>query len=370
MLLKKINIVNYRNIAQAELELSPNVNCFVGANGMGKTNVLDAVFYLSFCKSSLNPIDSQNILHGEPFFMLDGSYESDDGVACSVVCSVQQGAPKRLTKDGKRMARISDHVGTIPLVMISPRDSELVTGLSEDRRHFLDSAISQYDKAYLTSLIRYEGALKQRNAILRREDAEPDWTLVSVLEDQMATEADVIFQARDAFVREFVPIFKELYAVLCDNENEASEVEIEYQSHIQRGPLKAQLEEFRQKERIVGYTLHGTHKDELHLLLGGYPVRREGSQGQTKTYFIAMKLAQYVFLKEKGEKRTPILLLDDVFDKLDEGRVGRIVDYVSGEAFGQIFITDTDRKRLDRILNSTKRDYKLFSVSNGTLGFN
>ena len=365
MLLKRLNIVNYRNIAQADLEFSPNVNCFVGANGMGKTNVLDAVYYLSFCKSAFNPADSQIIRHGEDFFMLDGSYESHDGVCDNVVCGVQRGMPKRLTKNGKRMMRISDHVGSVPLVIISPRDGELVTGMSEERRHFLDAAISQYDKVYLSSLIRYDAALKQRNAIMRQEDYEPDWELVSILEEQMSVEADIIFKARTEFTKEFVPIFKKLYGVLCDNDAEASEVDIEYESHLQCGPLKPQLEEFRNKERIVGYTLHGVHKDDLQLLLGGYQVRREGSQGQTKTYSIAMKLAQFVFLKEKGERRTPLLLLDDVFDKLDAGRVGRIVDYVSGDDFGQIFITDTDRARLNRILNATKRDYRLFQVDNG-----
>lgn len=365
MLLKKINIVGYRNISQAELEFSPNVNCLVGANGMGKTNVLDAIYYLSFCKSSANPIDSQNITHGHDFFMIDGNYESHDGVKANVVCSVQRGQPKRLSKNGKRMARISDHVGSIPLVMISPRDGDLVAGMSEERRRFLDSAISQYDKIYLSSLIRYEAALKQRNAMMRQEDVEPDWELVSVFEEQMSAEADIIFSAREAFTREFVPIFKQLYAMLCDNAAEATEVGIEYDSHLHRGPLKSQLEAFRAKERIVGYTLHGVHKDELQLTLGGYPVRREGSQGQTKTYFIAMKLAQFLFLKEKGERRTPLLLLDDVFDKLDAGRVGRIVDYVSGDAFGQIFITDTGQSRLNRILHATKRDYRLFLVENG-----
>ena len=365
MQLKKLDIVNYRNIVQADLEFSPNVNCFVGANGMGKTNVLDAIYYLSFCRSAFNPLDSQIIRHGDDYFMIEGSYESHDGVCDNVVCGVRRGAPKRLSKNGKRLMRISDHVGSMPLVMISPRDSELVTGTGEERRRFLDAAISQYDKAYLSSLIRYENALRQRNAVMRQEDVRPDWELVSVLEDQMAAEADVIFEARRCFSRDFVPIFRKLYRVLCDNEAEASDVDIEYESHLQRGPLKAQLEGFREKERIVGYTLHGVHKDDLHLLLGGYSVRREGSQGQVKTYSIAMKLAQFLFLKEKGDRRTPLLLLDDVFDKLDAGRVGRIVDYVSGDAFGQIFITDTDRARLDRILAATKRDYRLFQVEDG-----
>lgn len=365
MILTKLNVVNYRNLAQAELAFSPNVNCLVGANGQGKTNVLDAIYYLSFCRSSSNPTDVQNVRHGEEFFLVEGEYATDSGTTEKVFCGVKAGTPKRVEHNGKKLRRIAEHIGTIPLVMISPSDSLLVTGGSEERRRFMDSVISQYDSEYLESLIRYDKALRQRNALLRREDTEPDWEVVGVLEEMMAREAETIFARRRTFIEAFVPLFKQLYDELCDNATEAASVSIEYQSHGFRGDLLPQLREGRAKERIVGYTLHGPHKDDLSLLLGGYPLRREGSQGQTKTYFIAMKLAQFLFLKEKGQRRTPLLLLDDIFDKLDAGRVGRIVRYASGDAFGQIFITDTNREHLDQILAATQRDYRLFNVSDG-----
>lgn len=362
MHLERLSILNYKNIAQADLLLSPNVNCFVGANGMGKTNVLDAIFYLSFCKSASNLPDRENMLHGADYCIIDGIYSDDFGGAEHVVCGLKGGARKHVKRNGKTVQRLAEHIGTIPLVLISPSDISLVGGGSEERRRFMDTVISQYDAPYLNALIRYDKALKQRNALLKLEE-EPDATLMDTLETMMDTDARVIFAARKAFVEAFTPIFRELYARLC---NTASEVpDIEYASHGFRGPLKPQLEDFRAKERIVGYTLHGTHKDDLLLKINTYPVKHEASQGQTKTYVIAMKLAQYLFLKEKGEKRTPLLLLDDIFDKLDAGRVERIVNYTSGEALGQIFITDTDRGHIDRILEATHRDYRLFTVVDG-----
>lgn len=362
MRLKKISIVNYKNIAEASLEFSPNVNCFVGANGMGKTNVLDAIYYLSFCRSASNPVDSACVRHGEQFFLVDALYDNDQGGEDAVSCGVKTGTPKRVRRNGKAVKRLSDHVGSVPLVMISPSDSLLVTGGSEERRRFMDMVVSQYDAAYLEALIRYDKALKQRNALLR-QDAEPDWGVVAVLEEMMASSGELIFSKRREFVEAFVPVVTALYARLCNVDDE--EVGLEYKSHGFRGPLLPQLQEFRMRERAVGYSLHGPHKDDLELLLNGYPVKREGSQGQTKTLFIALKLAQFQFLKERGEKRVPLLLLDDIFDKLDAGRVSRIVEYASGESLGQIFITDTNREHLDRILESTNRDYKLFNVSNG-----
>lgn len=365
MLLKHLSILNYKNIEQAELDFSPNVNCFVGANGMGKTNLLDAVYYLSFCKSSSNPTDGFNIRHDADFLMVQGDYLSDEsgGGTDKVSCSVKRGGRKRMKCNGKEYRRFSEHMGKIPLVMISPSDSSLVSGGSEERRRFMDVVISQYDVPYLDAVIRYEKALKQRNALLKAE-TEPDASVMDVLEEMMSVSAALIYDCRRRFVEEFIPIFRGIYAQLCDSPNER--VEIVYDSHGIRGELKPLLCDGRPKERIVGYTLHGVHKDELQLLFNGFPIRREGSQGQTKTYFIAMKLAQFVFLKQKGERKIPILLLDDIFDKLDAGRVGKIVDYVSSaDNFGQIFITDTNREHLDGILAATSRDYRLFTVRDG-----
>lgn len=367
MLLKHLSILNYKNIEQAELDFSPNVNCFVGANGMGKTNLLDAVYYLSFCKSASNPTDNLNIKHEADFLMIQGDYRFDEsgGSIEKVSCSVKRGGRKHVKRNGKEYRRFSEHLGKIPLVMISPSDSSLVSGGSCERRRFMDVVISQYDVSYLEAVIRYEQALKQRNALLKTE-AEPDASVMDVLEEMMSVAAALIYERRRQFIADFTPIFREIYGQLCDSPDES--VDIVYESHGSRGDLKPLLSDGRTKERIVGYTLHGIHKDELQLLFNGFPIKHEGSQGQTKTYFIAMKLAQFIFLKQKGERKIPILLLDDIFDKLDSGRVGKIVDYVSSaDNFGQIFITDTNREHLDRILAATHRDYKLFTVRSGVV---
>lgn len=371
MILRRLNVINYRNLQDVTIHLSDNVNCFVGNNGMGKTNVLDAVYYLSFCKSSLNNLDAANIHHGDDFFMLDGRYVNEaTEVEEHVVCSLQRGQRKRLRRNDKDCKRLAEHVGLVPLVIISPSDLELVAGGSEERRRFMDMVIAQYDPIYLERLVRYQRALAQRNALLKAED-KPDAGLMDVLEAMMSECAATLYEGRARFVEEFTPIFRQLYGQLCNTPDESPDVC--YESHAERGELLPLLKEGRERERIVGYTLHGPHKDNLSLLLNGFELRREGSQGQTKTYFISMKLAQYLYLKRKSESRTgqgmaagsPILLLDDIFDKLDAGRVACIVKYVSGDAFGQIFITDTNREHLDQILASTVRDYKLFQVDGG-----
>ena len=364
MILENLNIINYRNIAQAELSFSPKVNCFVGANGMGKTNVLDAIYYLSFCKSALSAQDAPNIRHGEEFFMLQGDYKDDEGVCLKVHCGVKAGQRKRIKRDEKEVKRVTEHIGQIPLVLISPADSMLITGGSEERRRFMDMVISQNDIPYLEAVMRYNKALQQRNALLKQE-AEPDASVMDVLEEMMSLDAELIYNRRKAFVEEFVPIFSEIYSELCNNSCEQPGVD--YVSHGARGPLAPQLREWRVKERIVGYSLHGVHKDDLNLTFNGYALKREGSQGQSKTYFIAMKLAQYVFLRRKGHQRTPLLLLDDIFDKLDAGRVERIVSYVSGTEFGQLFITDTNREHTSRILAEAGHDYRLFTLQSGEI---
>lgn len=372
MILKHISILNYKNIASLELDLSPNINCFVGANGMGKTNVLDAIYYLSFLRSSINSQDSLNIKHNEPFFMIKGKYISANGTEDEVSCSLKTGSRKRIKKNGKDIHKFSEHIGSIPLIMISPADSLLVMGGSEERRRFMDIAISQYDSSYLENLIHYEKTLKQRNAILKHAEENiqnlPSG-VIDVIEEMMSNDAQAIYEARTDFNKRFLPIFEDIYAQLCNTEKE--KVSIDYSSHISRGPLKSQLEACRNKEVIIGYTLHGTHKDDMTLTLNGYPIKREGSQGQAKTYFIALKLAQFIFLREHLQQMslnnavTPILLLDDIFDKLDSGRVSKIIDYASSSVLGQVFITDTHREHLDLILESTKSDYKLFTIQEG-----
>ena len=362
MILNHLSITNYRNLQIANLDFSPNVNCLVGANGMGKSNVLDAIYYLSFCRGFASAQDSANIHHASDYFILEGDYQLESGTVQHVCCSLKQGSPKRVKVDGKAVKRISDHVGRIPMVMIAPADAALILGGSEERRRFMDMVIMQYCPSYLDALIRYEKALKQRNALLKQED-EPDESVMLVVEEMLSMSGQVIYQERKQSVAESVPIILELYHRLSGDESK--QVDIQYVSHGDRVDLLPQLTNWRIKERIVGYSLHGMHKDDLDLKLNGYAVKREASQGQQKTFFIAMKLSQYVFLKNKGEQRVPLLLLDDIFDKLDAQRVRRIIDYVSSQAFGQIFITDTRREHLDGILAATQRDYKLFSVVNG-----
>lgn len=363
MILKHFSATNYRNLRTVGLDFSPNVNCLVGANGMGKSNVLDAIYYLSFCRGFASVQDASNLNHDADFFMLEGDYEYETGMKHHVNCAMKRGTRKRVKVDGKDIKRISEHVGHIPLVMIAPADSGLILGGSEERRHFMDMIIMQYSTSYIEALIQYDNALKQRNALLKMEQ-EPDAAVMDVLEEMMSVSGKVIYEARKHFVEELSPIFVDLYRRFSGERGE-EQVSIVYKSHGERGELKPQLSSFREKERIVGYTLHGTHKDDLVLLLNGFPVKREASQGQQKTFFISLKLAQFVYLKEKGEHRVPLLLLDDIFDKLDATRVGRIIDFVSGDTFGQIFITDTHREHLDSLLSLTKRDYKLFNVVDG-----
>ncbi len=362
MILEQLSLLNYKNIEQAQLTLSPNVNCLIGANGQGKTNVLDAIYFLSFGKSATALTDGACVRHDAEFMMLQGKYRSALMEEEEISCGIKRGQRKRMRRNEKEYKRLSEHLGVIPLVMLSPADEQLVSGGSEERRRFMDIVLSQVSPNYLAALIRYNKSLQQRNAMLKQDD-EPDAQLFEVLEDMMSMDAAVIYQERQAFVRDFVPIFQVMYARFCNAASE--EVDILYDTHASRGDLLPLLVRDRAKERIVGYTLHGPHKDNLELLMNGHNVRREASQGQTKTFFIAMKLAQFLYLKSVGEHRTPILLLDDIFDKLDAGRVACIVDYVSGDDFEQIFITDTNREHLDSILAATHREYKLFEVKGG-----
>ena len=362
MILEQLSLLNYKNIEQAQLTLSPNVNCLIGANGQGKTNVLDAIYFLSFGKSATALTDGACVRHDAEFMMLQGKYRSALMEEEEISCGIKRGQRKRMRRNDKEYKRLSEHLGVIPLVMLSPADEQLVSGGSEERRRFMDIVLSQVSPNYLAALIRYNKSLQQRNAMLKQEE-EPDAQLFEVLEEMMSMDAAVIYQERQAFVRDFVPIFQIMYARFCNAASE--EVDILYDTHASRGDLLPILVRDRAKERIVGYTLHGPHKDNLDLLINGHNVRREASQGQTKTFFIAMKLAQFIYLKSMGEHRTPILLLDDIFDKLDAGRVACIVDYVSGDDFEQIFITDTNREHLDSILAATHREYKLFEVKGG-----
>ena len=366
MILEKLSLINYKNIQTATLELSPKINCFIGQNGVGKTNVLDAIYYLSFCHSANNPIDSQVIRHGEEFFMIEGKYTDDNSNSDEdllITCGFKPGTKKHFKKNKKEYKRLSEHIGLIPVVMVSPSDTLLIDGGSEERRRLIDMVISQYDHSYIEALNRYNKALQQRNTILKAEE-EPNIDVISLWEEQMAIAGEHIYQKRDAFVKEMIPIFQRFYETISGNREQ---VVLNYVSHCQRGPLLEVIQRDRFKDRAVGYSLHGIHRDDLEIALGGHQMKREGSQGQHKTFVIALKLAQFDFLKRTNTKTTPLLLLDDIFDKLDAQRVEQIVSLVAGNEFGQIFVTDTNRDHLDQILSASSHDYKIFYVEEGNV---
>lgn len=363
MQLDKLSIINYKNIQAATLDLSPKLNCFIGHNGEGKTNLLDAVYYLSFCKSAFNPKDSEVMRHEADYFVLEGDYTTDAGEHEQVYCGMKRGTKKHFKRNKKEYRRLSQHIGLVPLIFVSPADATLIEGGSEERRKLMDVVISQYDTPYIESLSRYNKALQQRNSLLKQEE-EPDSTLLELLEMQMAEHGEVVYRKRAAFVEELMPVFQRIYQTICSDREQVS---LEYVSHCQRGSLLDVIQRDRAKDRIMGYSLHGTHKDDLVMKLGGYPMKREGSQGQNKTYVLALKLAQFDFLRRTAGNNTPLLLLDDIFDKLDSSRVEQIVRLVSGDDFGQIFITDTNRDHLDKILQGSGFSYKLFSVEGGEI---
>lgn len=358
MILQKISILNYKNIEQAEIGFSPKINCFFGNNGMGKTNLLDAIYYLSFTKSHINTPDSQIVKNGHDMCVIQGVYEYS-GREEDIFCAIRPGQKKQFKRNKKEYDKLSEHIGLLPIVMISPADVELIRGGSDERRRFLDMIISQQDKQYLHALIQYNKALYQRNFLLKNQSS--DNSLFEVLELQMDMYGRLVHDIRQQLVNDLVPIFNEYYHQICSF---AEEVGLSYVSQLNDGELKDMLAKNRERDKILSYTSYGIHKDELEMLLNGSLIRRVGSQGQNKTYLIALKLAQFALLNEKGNT-TPILLLDDLFDKLDANRVEQIIQLVNSDQFGQIFITDTNRKYLDEILSLTGNNYSLFKVDDG-----
>ncbi len=362
MILKRISILNYKNLEQVELSFSDKLNCFFGQNGMGKTNLLDAVYFLSFCKSAGNPIDSQNVMHERDFFVIQGFYEAADGTPEEIYCGLKLRAKKQFKRNKKEYDRLSDHIGFLPLVMVSPADSVLIAGGSDERRKFMDVVISQYDREYLEALIRYNKALAQRNTLLKSEFPVEE-ELFLIWEEMMAQAGEVVFRKREEFISEFMPIFQSFYSYISQGQEA---VGLSYESHARNASLLQVLKESRERDKIMGFALKGVHKDELTMVLGDFPIKREGSQGQNKTYLVALKLAQFDFLK-RTRNTVPLLLLDDIFDKLDASRVEQIVKLVASDNFGQIFITDTNREHLDQILLKIHSNYKIFRVENGSI---
>jgi DNA replication and repair protein RecF len=360
MHLKKIALTNFKNYELNELEFSPKINCFVGNNGVGKTNILDAIHYLSLTKSFFNSIDSISIRHGEDYFIIRGTFVRDDEED-QIYCAFQKQKQKLLKRNGKEYQKLSDHVGRYPVVMISPADSALITEGSEDRRKFMNKIISQYSAEYLDSVLRYNKALQQRNKLLKdiNSSGKVDVDIISVWDAQLVKYGNYVYNERDILVNELIPVFQEYYSLISSGKES---VRLKYRSHLSEGNFPEALQYSLNKDRYLEYTTVGIHKDDLLLEMNDFSVKSLGSQGQQKSYLVALKLAKFDYIKRKAGF-SPILLLDDIFDKFDADRVEQIIRLVGNQRFGQIFITDTHQNRLQDILSSHKTDYKLFRIA-------
>lgn len=365
MYLLRLTLTQFKNYQEADFEFNEKINCLVGDNGAGKTNVLDAIYYLSFTKSYFNAIDSQNILHDKDFFALHGYYKNQQATEDRVSCIQQRNRKKQFRFNKKDYERLSDHIGKIPLVMISPYDRDLINDGSEIRRKYIDGVISQFDNFYLTDLLDYNKALQQRNVLLKQfaEKHYFDELSLSVWDEKLIKPGIELFKKRKQFLEEFNPLFDRYYGYLSRGNEK---VEIIYKSQLEDKPFADLLKESVQRDRSLRYTGNGIHKDDLLLLMNDYPVKKFGSQGQQKSFVIAIKLAQFEYMRlKKGFK--PILLFDDIFDKLDDKRVAQIVELVSQENFGQVFITDTQPSRISAIFEKINIDHKIFFVENGII---
>ena len=362
MYLRRLNVFNFKNFTEAELEFSPGANCLSGDNGSGKTNLLDAIHYLGLCKSYFNPVDSQNIRYDENFFVVQGNFVHK-GNEDQVYCGLKRNQKKKFSFNKTEYNRLSDHIGIIPVVMISPTDHELITGGSEERRRLIDSIISQYNKLYLDDVIVYNKALSQRNALLKQFDRRGhfDFAALEIWDEQLIQYGNRIYEERSEFIKQFLPLFRNYFEFISGG-NEP--VEMLYSSQLQKNSFADLLSHNRDKDRIVQFTTSGIHKDDLEMTIHGFPIKKFGSQGQQKSFLIALKLAQFQFFSmKKGLK--PILLLDDIFDKLDEHRVTKLMELVSQENFNQIFITDTHGERVKSIFNKINVPIKRFEVKAG-----
>lgn len=359
MFLKSLSLVNYKNFDSKNLDFDPTINCLVGENGIGKTNILDAIYHLCFGKSYFNPVATQNIKHGTEFFMIDGEFEKDNRKE-KIVCSFKKGMKKIIKRNGKAYDKFSEHIGFLPLVIISPTDRDLIIEGSDTRRKFIDGVISQSDKVYLQSLIKYNKVLVQRNSLLKYFAANRtfDAATLEIYDEQLNTFGIKIFEKRSKFLESFIPIFIDQYANISKKEEGVS---LQYQSKLVENSLTELLKSSVEKDCALQYTSVGIHKDDLDFTIDGHPIKKFGSQGQQKSFLIALKLAQFHFIKEQA-KTIPILLLDDIFDKLDENRVAQIVSLVDNDEFGQLFISDTHPERTEKIVKNSNQSYKIFNL--------
>ena len=359
MFLKELSLTNYKNFESLKFSFDTKIICFVGLNGVGKTNILDSIYHLSYTKSYFNPIPSQNIKHGETFFFISGRYMIHDKEE-NILVSLKKGDKKIIKRNNKLYKKFSDHIGKIPLVLISPDDRNLIIEGSETRRKFIDGIISQTDKEYLNNLIDYNKTLKQRNALLKMfyDNSESIRKTIDIYDRQLSSDAQKIYDKRREFLNEFIPIFKSRYKELS---NDKENVEIKHSSDISPDEnLYKLLKNSLEKDLKFQYTTKGIHKDDLNLNLDNFPIKKYGSQGQQKTFLIAMKLAQFDYLSKLDSK--PILLLDDIFDKLDDTRVKQIINLVNQEKFNQIFISDTNKTRSENIIKKVNKSYKIFEI--------
>lgn len=359
MYLKSLSLVNYKNITENSFEFESKINAIVGKNGIGKTTVLDAIYHLAIGKSYFNPLATQNIKHGEDFFVIDGVFEKELRSE-HILCSYKKGQKKILKRNGKVYEKFSEHIGLIPIVIISPSDVDLIIEGSETRRKFIDNVISTSDTIYLQHLISYQKTVAQRNALLKYFALNQtfDKDNLAIYNEQISYLGQLIFEKRNSFLEQFVPIFQKYYEIISEN---AEQVTIVYESQLHDAPLEELLETHLQRDKMAQYSTCGIHKDDLRFEINNYPVRKFGSQGQQKSFLIALKLAQFEFVKNQS-KTLPILLFDDIFDKLDAYRVQQIVNMVNDDVFGQIFISDTHPERTEEIIKQTHKAYKIFNI--------
>lgn len=359
MYLQKISLVNFKNFESQSFDFEEKINCFVGDNGVGKTNVLDAIYYLSFAKSYFNSVATQNIKHNEDFFMIEGLYEIGNKVE-TFVCSLKKGNKKVIKRNGKIYEKFSEHIGYLPLVIISPADRDLITEGSETRRKFVDNVISQSDPIYLQNLIKYSKVLAQRNSLLKYFAANRtfDALNLNVYNEQLETYGSLIFEKRKQFLDEFIPIFKKRYEIISSSKET---VDLVYKSQLHDDCFSELFQQNLEKDRMLQFTSAGIHKDDLTFEIEEYPIKKFGSQGQQKSYLIALKLAQFDFIKGQSNVK-PILLLDDIFDKLDDARVTQLISLVNNDEFGQLFISDTHKDRTEAVVKKTKQSYKIFEL--------
>lgn len=362
MHLKNLHLVNYKNYEEAEISLSSGINCFVGKNGAGKTNVLDAVHYLSMCKSYMNVIDRQNIRFEQPFFVIQGDWVKEEATV-NIHCAVKVGAKKVFRRNKKEYEKLADHIGQFPAVMISPYDRDLISEGSELRRKWMDGIISQFDRKYLEDIQKYAKVLQQRNALLKNmaEHRLFDRESIEVWNMQMVQLGERIFKRRKEFLKSFIPVFQKHYDSIG---SESEQVSLTYRSQLNEGDFTQLLVSSERKDAQTRYTNVGTHRDDLIFEIKGHPIKKFGSQGQQKSYIIALRLAQYEWLKGQLNV-TPILLLDDIFDKLDQTRVERLMKLVHDQFFGQVLVSDTDEERVRDIFAKNQLESKLFRVAEG-----